>query len=264
MHCTSCSCIWALVRYHICTCNLYATTGYTWHSLKRGSIMITFSPSACLSCCPSHADIKPTRPAIARYDGCSPELCPCGQSIYLPAWTRLQVGESITMQKWNSLQGGQVHHTDTAVRWWTLWVVFSSSCISALKYVVIIWFAINILWTLNIIMMMKPWASLVKECSWIDPDFREQSLTEWLVPARALIFGITKNFDPGSLRDSYVCKQIVDFVRCFVCFKVFFLSFFLIRCCWHLFVDSMYINKICVTVIRNVTQNCCQYRYMFV
>ena len=161
MHCTSCSCIWALVRYHICTCNLYATTGYTWHSLKRGGFMITFSPSACLSCCPSHADIKPTRPAIARYDGCSPELCPCGQSIYLPAWTRLQVGESITMQKWNSLQGGQVHHTDTAVRWWTLWVVFSSSCISALKYVVIIWFAINILWTLNIIMMMKPWASLV-------------------------------------------------------------------------------------------------------
>ena len=111
MHCTSCSCIWALVRYHICTCNLYATTGYTWHSLKRGGIMITFSPSACLSCCPSHADIKPTRPAIARYDGCSPELCPCGQSIYLPAWTRLQVGESITMQKWNSPQGGQVHCT---------------------------------------------------------------------------------------------------------------------------------------------------------
>jgi len=33
-----------------------------------------------------------------------------GKSIYVPTWTRLQVDESIPVQKWN----GQVHYTDTA------------------------------------------------------------------------------------------------------------------------------------------------------
>jgi len=34
----------------------------------------------------------------------------------IPVRTR-KVAESIPVQKWNSLQGGQVHYTDTAVGW---------------------------------------------------------------------------------------------------------------------------------------------------
>jgi len=74
-----------------------------------------------------------------------------------------------------------------------------------------------------------PRASYVKERSWIDPDFRERSLTKRFVPARALsFFGIQKNLDPGSFSHAthvFVCKQTVI---SFGAFKVFFLSFFLI------------------------------------
>jgi len=44
------------------------------------------------------------------------------------------------------------------------------------------------------------WASLVKEHSWIDLDFRERSLTKRLVPARALsLFVIKKPSIPAAL-----------------------------------------------------------------
>jgi len=33
------------------------------------------------------------------------------ESISLPTWTRLQTDEHISVQKWNSPQGGQVHYT---------------------------------------------------------------------------------------------------------------------------------------------------------
>ena len=36
------------------------------------------------------------------------------KSITEPTWTHLQAGESIPVQKWNSLQGGQIHDTDAA------------------------------------------------------------------------------------------------------------------------------------------------------
>ena len=44
--------------------------------------------------------------------------------------------------------------------------------------------------------------------SWIDPDFRERSLTKRFVAARALsFFGIIKNFDPTSF--SHVTQEFV-------------------------------------------------------
>ena len=78
-------------------------------------------------------------------------------------------------------------------------------------------------------MLSSPGASFVKERS---PDFRERSSTKRFVPTRALsFFGIIKNFDPSSFSHVtrvFVSKTNRDFVRCSVCFKVFFLSFFLI------------------------------------
>ena len=54
----------------------------------------------------------------------------------------------------------------------------------------------------------QPRASLVKERTWIDPDFQERSLTERFVSATALsFFGIIKNFDPGSF--SHVTRMFV-------------------------------------------------------
>jgi len=55
-------------------------------------------------------------------------------------------------------------------------------------------------------------------------------------------------------RDVFVRKQVM------ISFDVLFviLSYLLLT-----FVRRQYINKICVTVVRNVTQNCCQNRCMF-
>ena len=66
------------------------------------------------------------------------------------------------------------------------------------------------------------WGELVKERSWIDPDFQERSLTKRLVIARVLSFLGSKNFDPSSSSD--VTRVVCDFVRCFVYFKAFVIA----------------------------------------
>jgi len=62
---------------------------------------------ACLSGCLSSAN-------ISSHNGQA--VLVVGQhTVHAPPWTHLQSGEFISMQKWNTLQGGLVHYTDADV-----------------------------------------------------------------------------------------------------------------------------------------------------
>jgi len=57
-----------------------------------------------------------------------------------------------------------------------------------------------------------PWASLVKKCSWIDPNFRGWYLTKCCSHKNSPIFGIIKNFNLSSFSHVFrvfVCKKTV-------------------------------------------------------
>jgi len=104
------------------------------------------------------------------------------------------------------------------------------------------------------------WASLVNQRSWIDPDVRERSLTEGFVLVTALsFFWDPKIFNPSSF--SHVTRVFVNkrWLWHFVCVLSVIISYLLLT-----FVRWQYINKIPVTVTRNVTQNWCQNRCIFV
>ena len=52
----------------------------------------------------------------ASHDGHRPARFPCGQSIPVSTWACSQADKSISMEKWNSLQGGQVRYTSIDCR----------------------------------------------------------------------------------------------------------------------------------------------------